>query len=91
LTVPRETTSRLRAFALIGARARLEEIRQEEASLRAEFPELFRGSAAAPAAPAKRRGRRSMSPAQKKAVSERMRKYWADRRKKAEKKPADKK
>lgn len=50
--------------------------------------------AAAPAAPAprakaapaatpgpKKRGRRSMSPEARKAVSERMRKYWAARRK----------
>lgn len=80
--------SRLRAFALVGARARLDEIRKEEASLRAEFPELSRGGAAAPKAARKKRGRKAMSAAQKKAVSERMRKYWADRRKKAEKKPA---
>ena len=29
----------------------------------------------------KKRGRKKMSPAARKAVSERMRKYWADRRK----------
>ena len=72
--------ARLRAFALVGARARLEEIRKEEASLRAEFPELFRGGATAKAAAPKKRGRRAMSAAQKKAVSERMKKYWAERR-----------
>ena len=36
---------------------------------------------AKPAKPAKKRGRRQMSAAQKKAVSERMKSYWASRRK----------
>jgi hypothetical protein len=89
--VARESNqARLRTFALVGARARLEELRQEEAGLRAEFPELFRGGAAAKAAKApkeaRKRGRRAMSASQKKAVSDRMKKYWAERRKKAEKK-----
>ena len=39
------------------------------------------GSKTKKAVPAKKRGRRKMSAAQKKAVSERMRKYWASRRK----------
>jgi len=79
----------LRRLARLGAMSRLEQIRAEEAAIRAEFPELFgRGTrrdggtaeAAAPAAPKGRRRRRpAMSPAQRKAVSERMRKYWADR------------
>jgi hypothetical protein len=82
--------ARLREFAVVGARARLEELRREEASLRSDFPELFRGtgapqraasSAGKKATPPRRR--RSMSAAERKAVSERMRKYWADRRKKA--------
>jgi hypothetical protein len=74
---------------------RLEEIRQEEASIRAAFPELFRpgrrpGSTNQAAAAAgtdeaqpRRRRRRGkpMTAAQRKAVSERMRKYWAARRK----------
>lgn len=39
-------------------------------------------AAAAPADDApKRRGRKKMSPAARKAVSERMKKYWAERRK----------
>ena len=88
----------LRRFARLGAMRRLEDIRREEAAIRSAFPELFDGSAprraAAPAAPAAtrakkaaKRGRRSnMSPAMRKAVSERMKKYWAGRRKaKAEK------
>jgi hypothetical protein len=66
--------------------ARLEQIRQEEADIRAAFPELFgRGRGAQPTgdkAPVKRaRKRRTMSAEGRKAVSERMRKYWAERRK----------
>lgn len=77
----------LQRLARLGAQARLEELRREEAAIRQAFPDLFgrgrgRGQSAAPAAakPA-RRGRRKMSAAGRKAVSERMRKYWADRRK----------
>ena len=79
----------LRRLARLGAMARLEQLRQEEAAIRAEFPELFgrgrRAAAAAEGKGAKKRGaqrrRRRMSPANRKAVSERMRKYWAERRK----------
>jgi hypothetical protein len=78
----------LRRLARLGAMARLEQLRDEEAAIRAEFPELFgRGARRADtttraAAPATRRRRQSkMSAAQRKAVSERMRKYWAERRK----------
>jgi hypothetical protein len=74
----------LRRLARLGAMARLEQLRQEEAAIRSEFPELFgrgrhgetgNGEAAAP------RRRRAMSAAARKIVSERMRKYWAERRK----------
>jgi hypothetical protein len=73
----------LRRLARLGAVARLEQLRQEEAAIRAEFPELFgRGRDGAVAAPARKaRSRRKMSAAARKAVSERMRKYWAERRK----------
>jgi hypothetical protein len=77
----------LRRFARLGAMRRLEDLRQEEAAIKATFPELFRGTpgrAAAPAAaPAKKaaRKRSKMSAAARKAVSERMKKYWAGRRK----------
>jgi hypothetical protein len=77
----------LRRLARLGAVARLEQLRQEEAAIRAEFPELF-GRGRRPAAVAdntaggrRRRRRKAMSPAARKAVSERMRKYWAARRK----------
>ena len=75
----------LRRLARLGAMARLEQLRQEEAAIRSEFPELFgrgRRAEAVAGAPVRRRKRKAMSPAQKKAVSERMRKYWAERRKK---------
>ena len=74
----------LRRLARLGAMARLEQLRQEEAAIRSEFPELFgrgrradlgNGAATAP------RRRKAMSAAARKAVSERMRKYWAARRK----------
>jgi hypothetical protein len=78
----------LRRLARLGAVARLEQLRQEESAIRAEFPELFgrgRRPASETAQPAKatgtRRRRKKMTAEQKKAVSERMRRYWADRRK----------
>ncbi|MGE3404034.1 MAG: hypothetical protein AB7K63_15695 [Vicinamibacterales bacterium] len=79
----------LRRLARLGAVARLEQLRQEEAAIRAEFPELFgrgRGAAAAASPAAGKDGggtrrRRRMSADMRKAVSERMRKYWAERRK----------
>ena len=78
----------MRRFARLGAMKRLEDIRKEEASIRAAFPELFsRVRRAAPAAPVakakvkKARKPSTMSPAMRKVVSERMKKYWAGRRK----------
>jgi hypothetical protein len=77
----------LRRLARLGAVARLEQLRQEEAAIRQEFPELFgrgrRAQATASPTPSSgsRRRTRSMSAANRKAVSERMRKYWAERRK----------
>jgi hypothetical protein len=75
--------SELQRLARLGAVARLEELRQEEAAIRAAFPNL--GSAVrrrnAPATGSAPRRRRPMSAAHRKAVSVRMRKYWAARRK----------
>ena len=73
----------LQRLARLGAKARLEELQREQTAIRQAFPELFRGSAGRPAAGAKRRRRRSrnMSAAARKAVSIRMKKYWAERRK----------
>lgn len=78
-------TDQLRRFARLGAMARLEQLRIEEAAIRTQFPELFgRGSRAAAAAAAgggRPKGRRAMSAAERRAVSARMKKYWAARRK----------
>jgi hypothetical protein len=81
------STEQLRRLARLGAMARLEQLRQEEAAIRAEFPELFgrgrrRESAAGDVATGgrRRRRRRNMSAAARKVVSERMKKYWAERR-----------
>ncbi|MGE0041991.1 MAG: hypothetical protein AB7H88_08710 [Vicinamibacterales bacterium] len=81
----------MRRLARLGAMKRLEEIRKEEASIRATFPELFnKATAAVPVkaegtadAPVARKRRRApkLSAAARKAVSERMKKYWAERRK----------
>jgi hypothetical protein len=77
----------LRRLARLGAMARLEQLRQEESAIRGEFPELFgRGrqtssSEDSPVSRGRRRRRRNMSAAARKAVSLRMRKYWAERRK----------
>lgn len=78
----------VRRLAVLGAQARLSEMRAEEAALRRAFPELSRaGRQAAEVvegeeAPKRRRRRRSrMSPEARRAVSERMKRYWAERRK----------
>ncbi len=83
----------VKRFALIGAQARLDELQAEIASLVKAFPELAgravtkRGRTAAVAAPAaatkrsRKRAKFNMSDDQKKAVSDRMKKYWAARRK----------
>jgi hypothetical protein len=75
----------LRRLAQLGAKARLEQLRDEEAAIRAEFPELFgrgrREQAGNGQAASASRRRKPMSAAARKVVSERMRKYWAERRK----------
>ena len=90
------TRQELQQLARIGAKSRLEELRREEAAIRRAFPDLFgargRRSTAVGAVSAQtdggaaagrggRRRRRTMSAADRKAVSERMKKYWAARRK----------
>ena len=72
----------LQRLARLGAKSRLEELQREEAAIRKAFPELFgRGRKAGSATAATGRKRRGMSAAGRKAVSIRMKKYWADRRK----------
>ncbi len=67
----------LQRLARLGAQARLEELRREEAAIREAFPELFQGAAGQ----ARGGSRRGMSAAARKAASERMKRYWAERRK----------
>jgi hypothetical protein len=81
----------VKQLALIGAQSRLDALNAEIASIVRAFPELSRGRAKAAttavgnSAPRKGRGGRkrnwNMSSDQKRAVSERMKKYWAGRRK----------
>lgn len=91
-----KSTQLIQQFARAGALARLSELKAELAEIERTFPGLEdqssggrrprRPRAAEPqadaAAPApNRRTRKPMSAAQKKAVGERMKKYWAARRK----------
>ena len=70
----------LRSYALIGAQARLAELDRERADLLETFPELNQRP---PSAPAKTTvpPRRVMSDAAKRAISLRMKRYWAQRKK----------
>ena len=86
----------MRRYALAGAEARLVQITEEAEAIRRAFPELGgngagrhgRPSSTAPDAadaqqsdgPTAKRKRRSMSAAQRKAVADRMKRYWAARR-----------
>ena len=79
----------MKELARRGAEARIQELEEEIGEIRREFPDLLnkrRGRPAGqPTASARNgvapRGRqRRMSAAQRKAVSERMRRYWAERR-----------
>jgi len=84
----------LQRLARRGAQAVLDELEREAAAIRRAFPDLFgrrgrrRGRAATSASSSSgasssggARRRRGMSAAARKAVSERMKKYWAERRK----------
>jgi hypothetical protein len=81
----------LKDLARRGAIARLAELQAESAAILKAFPELKKAGRAGIAytddgttiLPGRksRRGRRPMSAAQRKAVSVRMKKYWAQRRK----------
>lgn len=70
----------LRAWALKGAEQRLLDLAAEARAIYLTFPEL-RAEGRGNPGPAAPRRRRRMSAAQRKAVGERMRKYWAGRRK----------
>jgi len=86
--MPQFDQEQLRKWAVSGAEQRLLEIATEAAAIYKAFPELRdRGTespaAEAPgpgAAAASRRAGRKMSTANRRAVSDRMKKYWAARR-----------
>ena len=75
----------LRGYARDGARARAEELKAELAQIYRLFPDLrgdgTRGGRRAAGLGRRGRRRKAMTAAQKKAVSLRMKKYWASRRK----------
>ncbi len=77
----------LQRLARLGARARLDELEAERLAILRAFPGLSAGAGDAKpkpdtaAAPGARRRRKKMPAAQRKAQSERMKKYWAERRK----------
>ena len=75
------TREELHRLARLGAKARLEELRREEAAIRRAFPDLVGGRRQAAGGGAVRRKRKPMSDAARQIVSERMKKYWAGRRK----------
>jgi hypothetical protein len=77
------TNDQMQELARVGAQARLRAIDEERSAILRAFPAL--GPRRMPAsnngssAPARRTGK-SMSPAQRRAVGERMKAYWAKRR-----------
>ena len=86
--------SEIKRYALVGAQARLEELRREQTELLRAFPDLASGRAVTSnvtrstlAPPNGKRARRqvyNMSAAARKEVSVRMKRYWAQRRKEKE-------
>ena len=78
------SAERLRELARGGAEAVLKQLRAEIIAIERTFPELALSSkrhAVRKAFEKARKRVRSMTEAEKKAVSERMKKYWAERRK----------
>lgn len=76
-------SAELRRLAVVGARARLQELQGEIAALVSAFPEIGRAGARPVGTNIKRRkpGRKTpMTAAERKEVSERMKRYWASRR-----------
>jgi hypothetical protein len=78
------TASRLQEWARVGAEATLKQLRAEIVAIERAFPELALPAGRRAARGALKRARkrtRTMSAAARKAVSERMKRYWAERRK----------
>jgi hypothetical protein len=74
----------LKGYARVGAEKRVSELNAELAEIYRAFPDLRSGRSVKTASGGGRRHRKPMTAAQKKAVSVRMRKYWAARRKEKE-------
>lgn len=78
------SAERLRELARTGAETMLKQLRAEIIAIERTFPELAltqKRRAVRQAFNAARKRVRTMNAAQRKAVSDRMRKYWAERRK----------
>jgi hypothetical protein len=87
-TVPKGSSglsaARLRDLARRGAETVLNQLRAEVIAIERTFPELAlpaKRRAVSKAFQSARRRVRTMTAAEKKAVSDRMKKYWAERRK----------
>ena len=86
MVVMAKHSSHILEMARKGARHRYEELKAEIVALVEAFPHLRYGSAVSPSMPdaveePKLSRRRKMSAAARKATSQRMKKYWAGRRK----------
>ena len=75
------TFEKLRELARAGAEDALQRLRSEIGAIERTFPELAAGDQRRAAVKEVKAGTRRMSAADKKAVSQRMTKYWAERRK----------
>lgn len=78
----------MRSWARLGAQQRLQQLERERQMILRAFPELGRSargrqSADGRTSGGRRRKRRRMSAAERKAISQRMKKLWAERRKQA--------
>jgi hypothetical protein len=71
----------IRELALAGAAEALNKLRAEVVALERTFPELATKAGRRTVSAAARKRTRRMSAAGRKAVSARMKKYWAERRK----------
>jgi hypothetical protein len=85
-----QTRDQLREFAKVGAAIRLAQLRLEMAQIYKAFPSLrFQkrvdqgGASAVSSKVTRRRKRRALTAAEKKAISTRMKKLWAERKAKS--------
>jgi hypothetical protein len=79
------TIETLRHYAVAGAQAALAKLREEIQIIERTFPELSSAQGRKHVVATTEKRARSMSTAARKAVSARMKKYWAERRKQAAK------